>query len=157
MVPPERAQLPRGVPHLGAAAASMSSVPESTEPMEVEDNRSAGGKDTFRKVERTKKIREIFSTWDNDSDKGSRTDDDDFDDDEFRDTAERIDDRRKKTQIRREARDIMFKKSEDEAVVHAKHEVPQWIELLVDQTTQSWGNAIRAKHHPCCGLSWSSH
>ena len=42
----------------------------------------------------------------------------------------------------------MFKKSEDEAVIRAMHEVPQWIELLVDQTTQSWGNAIRAKKHP---------
>ena len=99
-------------------------------------------------MERTKKIREIFSTWDDDSDKGSRTDENDFDDDDFLCTAEKIDDRRKKTQIRSQARDIMFKKSEDEAVVHAKREVPQWIELLVDQPTQCWGNAIRAKHHP---------
>ena len=45
----------------------------------------------------------------------------------------------------------MFNKSKDEALIRAMHDVPQWIELLVDQTTQSWGNAIRAKHHP---LRW---
>ena len=42
----------------------------------------------------------------------------------------------------------MFKKSKDEALIRAMHDVPQWIELLVDQTTQSWGHAIRARHHP---------
>ena len=85
---------------------------------------------------------------DDDSDKGSKTDEDDLDDDDFLCTVEKIDDRRKKTQIRREARDTMFKESEDEVVIRAKYDVPQWIELLVDQTTQSWGNAIRANHNP---------
>ena len=42
----------------------------------------------------------------------------------------------------------MLKESEDEVVIRAKYDMPEWIELLVDQTTQRWGDAIRAKHNP---------
>ena len=91
VVPPERAQLPRGVPHLGAV------LPQCRVFLRAPNQwrwRTTG----------VLEGRTLSARWDDDSDKGSRTDEDDFDDDDFLDTAENIDDRRKKTDPKRGAR-----------------------------------------------------